>query len=194
MVLKKSENNTLEKVSSIILSGGLVIMPCDTIYGMISLTGAPEKKIREVKGRDEGKPFIRLIGSKNEIHRYTDQDISSGILDMWPGPLTLIVNNKAGGTEAFRVPDDKYLLELLSMIKQPVVSTSVNFTGSPFLNNIAEIINSFESLVDAVIDGGDAGTEAAASTILDITSVPYRVIRQGKCIIPENILKKSESR
>ena len=193
MVLKKSENNTLEKVSSIILSGGVVIMPCDTIYGIISLTGAPEKKIREVKGRDEGKPFIRLIASKNEILQYTDQDISSEILDMWPGPLTLIVNNKTGGTEAFRVPDDKYLLELLSMIKQPVVSTSVNFTGSPFLNNIAEIIISFESLVDAVIDGGDAGIEAAASTILDITDVPYRIIRQGKCIIPENILKKSES-
>ena len=44
MVLKKSENNSIEKAASIILSGGVVIMPCDTIYGMISLTGDAEKK------------------------------------------------------------------------------------------------------------------------------------------------------
>ena len=189
MVLKKSENNTLEKAASIILSGGVAIMPCDTIYGIVSLTGEPEKKIHTVKGRDEGKPFIRLIGSKDNLADYSDQEIKKEILDFWPGPLTLIVENREGETEAFRVPADEYLQRMLNIIRKPIVSTSVNFAGYPSLNRISEIVEQFEKLVDAVIDGGDAGKEAAASTILDVTSSPYRIIRQGNCIIPEELLK-----
>ncbi len=108
---------------------------------------------------------------------------------MWPGPLTLIVKNREGGTEAFRVPDDEYLIKLLKIVKKPLVSTSVNFTGSPSLNKIADITQQFEKLVDAVIDGGDAAEEAAASTILDVCSAPYKIIRQGPCSIPEYLLK-----
>ena len=189
MVLKKSENNSIEKAASIILSGGIVIMPCDTIYGMVSLTGESENKIRAVKGRDEGKPFIRLTASKDDFLQYTDQKIKKEILDLWPGPITLIVKNREGNTEAFRVPDDEYLLKLLKIVKKPLVSTSVNFTGSSSLNKITDITMQFENLVDAVIDGGDATEEAAASTILDVCSEPYTVIRQGLCRIPENLLK-----
>ena len=87
------------------------------------------------------------------------------------------------------MPDDEYLLSLLALINKPVVSTSVNFSGSPALNTIADIRKQFENLVDAVIDGGDAGKEASASTILDVTSEPYKIIRQGPCIIPEMYLK-----
>ena len=188
MVLKKSEKNTINRAASIILSEGVVIMPCDTIYGMVSLTGNAEKKIRSAKGRDEGKPFIRLISSREDLEKYSIQSVSSEILDLWPGPLTLIVKSRAGGTEAFRVPDDEYLLELLRLVDKPVVSTSVNFTGSPSLNSIEDIISQFENLVDAVIDGGDASEEASASTILDVTSKPYKVVRNGPCIIPENLL------
>ena len=189
MVLKKSENNTIKKAASIIISGGVVIMPCDTIYGMVSLTGEAEKKIRAAKGRDEGKPFIRLTASKDDLAEYTDQEIKSEILAFWPGPLTLIVKNRQGTTEAFRVPDDEYLLNLLKIIKKPLVSTSVNFTGKPALNSIKDIKEQFEHLVDAVIDGGDAEKEAAASTILDLTSRPYKVIRRGPCVIPEELLE-----
>ncbi len=189
MVLKKSENKTIKQAAEIILSGGVIIMPCDTIYGMISLTGKPEEKIRAAKGRDEGKPFIRLTAFKDDLSKYTDQEIKKELLDFWPGPLTLIVRNREGETEAFRVPDDNYLLGLLKIVKQPVVSTSVNFTGSPALNNISDILDQFEHLVDAVIDGGDASEEASASTIVDVTSVPYKILRQGPCIIPENLLQ-----
>ena len=189
MVLKKSENKTLEKTASVILAGGVVIMPCDTIYGIVSITGDPEKRIREIKGRDEGKPFIRLLGTKEEIRTFTDLKISDEILSLWPGPLTLIVPDLSGGTVAVRVPEDEYLLRLLNMIKVPLVSTSVNFTGSPFLNNIRDIKKSFEKLVDIIVEGGDVDTSAAASTILDITSYPARILRQGPCIVPENVLK-----
>jgi L-threonylcarbamoyladenylate synthase len=189
MVLKKSENKTLEKTASVILAGGVVIMPCDTIYGIVSFTGDPEKRIREIKGRDEGKPFIRLIGSKKEIKTFTDLKISDEILNLWPGPLTLIVPDLSGGTVAVRVPEDEYLLKLLNMINKPLVSTSVNFTGSPFLNNISDIKTAFENLVDIIVDGGNMDTSAAASTILDITSSPARILRQGSCIVPEYVLK-----
>ena len=108
---------------------------------------------------------------------------------MWPGPLTLIVRNKKGISEAFRVPDDKYLLEILKITAKPLVSTSVNFTGKLPINKIDIIIDQFEPLVDAILDGGDTGEAALPSTILDVRSNQYKIIRQGACSVPDSLLE-----
>ncbi len=189
MVLKKSENNSVLKIASVLLNNGIAIMPCDTIYGIVSLTGESEERIRDIKGRDGDKPFIRLIGSGEDLPLFTDAVIKQEVLDLWPCPLTLIVPSKNGDTVALRVPEDPYLLDLLKIIRQPVVSTSVNFSGKPALNRIGEIKESFETMVDLIVDGGDLCDDAAPSTILDVTVKPYRILRYGKCRLDENILR-----
>ena len=162
-------------------------MPCDTIYGFIACTPQSEKGIADIKGREDNKPYIRLISSPDKLSSLSNDKVDSRILSMWPGPLTLIVNSLTGGTIALRVPEDDFLIKILKIIDVPVVSTSVNKSGTPPMNVISEIISTFENDVDFIVDGGDL-LNSVPSTILDTTQKPYKIIRQGKCIIPEEYL------
>ncbi len=187
MVLKKSDNDIIIKITENLKNNGVAIMPCDTIYGIVGIPGTAEVRIREIKGRGENKPFIKLISSADYIKSISYDNLDNRILSLWPGPLTVIIEAGNGETEALRVPQDSFLLEILSLLGKPLVSTSVNRSGNPAMNNIAEIIKNFGKSVDLIIDGGDM-RESVPSTIVDLTSKPYRILRQGKCVVPAEFL------
>jgi len=187
MVLKKSDKNIIKNITENLKNNGVAIMPCDTIYGIVSIPGPAELRIREIKGREENKPFIKLISSPDYIKSISRGILDNRILSLWPGPLTVIIEAGNGGTGALRVPQDSFLLEILSLLGKPLVSTSVNRSGNPAMNNISEIIKNFEKSVDLIIDGGDM-RESVPSTIVDLTTKPYRIIRQGKCVVPAEFL------
>jgi len=185
MVVKKADN-ILNKITEKLKNNGIVIIPCDTIYGFVCSTSEAEEKIGLIKGREDNKPFIKLISSPDKLSTISNDKINNRILSLWPGPLTLIVNSLTGGTIAIRVPEDDFLIKILNIVNVPVVSTSVNRSGMPPLNKIKEIISNFENSVDLIVDGGDL-ENSVPSTILDVTKHPYKIIRQGKCILPEDI-------
>lgn len=164
-------------------------MPCDTIYGFVCSTSEAEKRIASIKGREDNKPFIKLIGSPDKLFSISNNKIDNRILALWPGPLTLIVDSLEGGTIALRVPEDDFLLKILNIINAPIVSTSVNRSGMPPMNKIDEIINNFEDFVDLIVDGGDL-ENPVPSTILDVIKHPYKIVRQGKCIVPNELLER----
>ncbi len=162
-------------------------MPCDTIYGFVCSTAEAEEKIAKIKGREKNKPFIKLISSQEKLQTLTPDKIESRILSLWPAPLTLIVNSLTGGTIALRVPEDDFMIKILNNIDAPLVSTSVNKSGMPSINKIGEIVENFENFVDIIIDGGDL-ENPVPSTILDVSKHPYKIVRQGKSVIPEEYL------
>ena len=103
-------------------------------------------------------------------------------MDRWPAPLTAIVRDRESGlTHAVRVPSDSFIQEVLR-ISGPIYSTSVNFSGEKSLLTFEDILPVFESLVDFIVkDPSVSG--GMPSTLIDATSVPYRVLRQGAYII-----------
>lgn len=178
MVIEHKEPLMRETLYRVLNEGGIAIVPGDTIYGFIGKYPQTESKIRSVKGREEGKPFLVLVDNET-LDALTNQDIPDELRGFWPGPLTLIVTLKDGvGTIAVRIPNDELQLELIHRLKCPLYSTSVNRSGKYPLNNIKSIIAEFETEVDLVVDGGDI-TEDMPSTIIDITKHPYRLIREG---------------
>ena len=168
---------------------GIIIIPCDTIYGFVCSTPEAEERIALIKGREDNKPFIKLISSPDKLFTISNDKIDSRILSLWPGPLTLIVNSIKGSTIALRVPEDDFLIKILNIDNVPVVSTSVNRSNMPPLNKIDEIINNFENDVDLIVDGGDL-ENPVPSTILDVTKRPYKIVRQGKCVVPNDFLEQ----
>lgn len=178
MVLQKSNYDAVEAAAKIILNEGIVILPTDTVYGFSGLVPVSKNKIMNLKKRESSKDFIRLIAEPSCIFRYTDSIIPQHILNLWPCPLTLIVNLRGEeGTCAFRCPDDKWLRSLIKKAGGQIYSTSVNYSGEPVFTDIKEIISEFESKVDLIIDGGDLKGEA--STILDITCTEPKILRTG---------------
>lgn len=177
MVTEKNQD-TAELVSQVLLNNGIVIIPTDTIYGFSCLPGPAEQRLRELKGRGAEKHFLRLA-LKEQLHMLTPQLPEERFLSLWPGPLTLIMNShEPGTTTGIRVPDNKFLQEILGKTGAPVISSSVNLSGMPAMNDIKEIIAVFEDKVDLIVDGGTL-PESAPSTIADITVNPFRILRQG---------------
>ncbi len=178
MVIRIENPDLLKIVSQTLLNDGVAILPSDTLYGFSCIQGKGEQKIEEIKGRGTGKHFLKLA-LKEQLSMLTPQLPDSKFLSCWPGPLTLILKGIDNPTEGIRVPDNKFIQNLLAETGQPIISTSVNYSGKNPLTSIEEIINEFEDKVDLIVDAG-ALPPSLPSTIIDLSSTTPRLVRQGQ--------------
>ena len=84
MKISKSDVLSIEKTVEALKNGDVVIIPTDTVYGfsgIVSQNFATDVKIKNIKGRDENKPFIQLIASPKDISNYTDDIIPQKLFD-----------------------------------------------------------------------------------------------------------------
>lgn len=183
----------IAKVVKVLQSGGLVIYPTDTIYGLgcdITKTKSLEK-IAQIKGVQLEKANLSFIC--NDLSHLSDyvKQIDSATFKILkralPGPYTFILpgsNNlpkvfKKKKTVGIRIPDNNIIRTLVAELGNPIVSTSIRdeddvleYTTDPEL-----IFEKWQGLVDVVIDGGYGDNEP--STVIDLTEEPA-VIREGK--------------
>ena len=190
-IVAKSAADSLQRTVQVLKNGGVVIIPTDTVYGFsgivpsmgslsrsLSLSKGTDDRIRTIKGREETKPFIQLIACPEDLQLYTNDTVPPELLSKWPGALTIIVNNKEGGTTAFRCPGDEWLRKIISECGSPIYSTSVNRSGQPVLDEEAAIINEFTNEVDLIIKDGDK-KGALPSTLVSIIDGKIKILRQG---------------
>lgn len=176
MILSKTNPQTIRIITSSMLEGKASVIPCDTIYGLCALYIEGENILINLKGRDASKHFLILATAKQAD--ILCSDIPEEVKKLWPCPLTTILKLKTGGTIGVRVPDDPFLQELLETLGKPIYSTSVNMSGKPSLTDFNSICREFSEKVDIIVQGPETqGT--TASTIVDVTSKPYKVLRQG---------------
>ncbi len=124
------------------------VIPTDTIYGLVGL--AKDKrvvaKIRRLKGRSQGKPFIILISSLKDLEQFkiklstADRKILAKI---WPGPVSVAFSKKL----SLRWPKNKFLNGLIKKTG-PLVAPSANPEGLAPAQTIAEAKNYFGPKVD----------------------------------------------
>lgn len=182
MVIAAGSPEAFPRLLEALGRGGVAAMPCDTIYGLVGIAPDTETRIRAIKGRGEDKPFLQLVADSDWASRLASP-VPPRLARYWPGPLTVILPAHGGGTVALRVPDSELLRSLIKSIGKPLFSTSVNKAGQAPLWRISEIIEGFESAVDLVLDAGDL-PQASPSTLIDATSRPFRVVRQGSLVLP----------
>ena len=189
MVIKQNDPECFTLLMQILKNQGVVILKCDTIYGFIGIAPETEERISAIKQRTHGKPYLQLIPDISWIKRYSDFILPERLSTLWPGPLTIIIPLKLSGSVGIRIPDDLFLQKMLNYLKKPLFSTSVNREGNEPCKKIAEIISEFEDEVELIVHSGDVTD--TPSTILDITSTPYKIVRQGRVIIPPDLLTRN---
>jgi L-threonylcarbamoyladenylate synthase len=182
VIIGADNPGVLETVFGVLAARGIAILPCDTMYGIVGAVPESEHRIRVVKGRGEDKPFLQLIADVSWIRSFSDTLISPKLLKYWPGPLTIVIRRRSGDTLAVRVPDSPLLTKLIKSLGKAIYSTSVNRAGEPPLRRIGEIRAEFEDDVDLIVDGGDL-PESSASTIVDLSRRPAKILRQGSLIV-----------
>jgi L-threonylcarbamoyladenylate synthase len=178
--------------AKVILEGGVIAFRTDTFYGLGAdpFNARAVAKIRELKGREEHKPILVLLVAASVVDRFI-QDRSDAFDELvekfWPGPLTIVGRAVAGlpaeitagtGTVGVRVPADNSVRELVRQCGGALTATSANPAGSGPARSAKEVFDYFGERVDLVIDGGEViATEP--STVVDVTTSPPRVIREG---------------
>ena len=190
MIIREEDPQLFDILADVLTHNGVAVLKCDTIYGIIGLLDKTEKRIAEIKQRNTDKPFVCLIAGEEWVSEYAEIKIPENFKKYWPGPLTLIFTAKPGETNrnsiALRVPQDKFLIKLLKKIGKPLISSSVNIEGEEPLYRINDIIKNFEDKVDLIVDNGDLSPLNIASTLIDLRKKPYKVLRQGELIMPDN--------
>ena len=196
--IKIYENNPNEaaiaKVVKVLRDGGLIIYPTDTVYGLgcdITNTKALERiaKIKGIKLEKANFSFIcHDLSNLSDYVRQIDTATFKILKRALPGPYTFILpgnNNlpkefKKKTTVGIRVPDNSIALEIVKLLGNPIVSTSIldeddviEYTTDPEL-----IFEKWQNLVDLVIDGGYG--DNVGSTIIDLSGDEPIVIREGK--------------
>lgn len=195
MIISKLDDGSAELVARELGFKNVVIIPTDTVYGFSGIVPDTEACIRKIKGRGDDKPFIRLISCPGDISFYSDDVLPAGLLDFWPGALTVIVQLKpehacfAGETAAFRCPGDEWLRTVISICGRPVYSTSVNRSGSPLLRSIKDMEKEFSSEVSLIVDAGnDLDDSTQPSTIVALENGLCRIVRQGAVYLPASLI------
>jgi L-threonylcarbamoyladenylate synthase len=179
------------KCASIVKTGGVIVYPTDTVYGIGCNPYLEEavERIFEIKGRNKTNPFPILASNLQDIEKIALLGkIGKQLAKIfWPGALTIIstlidtrISTKvtAGKTTVgVRVPDNKCTVALLKHCKY-LVGTSANKSGENPSNSISEVILSSLRGFDAILDGGNI-RQGSASTILDLSRRVPKIIREG---------------
>ena len=181
----------IDYARELFLNGSVFIYPTDTIYGF---GGNPFNelvinKISEVKGKKNWRRYIFLISDIEILKSYADinsEKYLDFLLSIWPNPVSAIFKLNRhyqeifkSETGAFRIPNHRFCHKLISELKMPLVSTSVNRTGSEPLNDPSLIIQEFSSDVDAIFYS-DKKSFFEASTLIDLTGDEPKLVREGR--------------
>ena len=181
----------LENVIKVIVDGGVVIFPTDTVYGVAanSLDETAIKKLFDLKERNDNKPICVLTSSVDKIKKIAYvRDEEQKIIDKYmPGALTIILDKKeivsdvlTSGlkTVGVRIPNNEIALRILDKLEYPLATTSANISGMEAAVKKEDLVKEFDGKVDIIIDGGITDLKVS-STIVKIKNNEIEVLRQG---------------
>jgi L-threonylcarbamoyladenylate synthase len=174
--------------------GAVGVLPTDTVYGLVARAGdqAAVKRLYDLKLR-EGKPGTIVAASIDQLvglglkARYL-----KAVEQFWPGAVSVVIPcgpelaylHEGKYSLAVRIPDNKPLLNMLSIIG-PLLTSSANHPGESVANTVAEAQKYFGDGVDFYVDGGDLSGHQP-STVIRIVDDAIEILRAGAVKIQEN--------
>ena len=175
----------IARAAEILAAGGLVAFPTDTVYGVGVAASRADRldALFALKQRPPEKRIPILVAGVAQVGEQwvVDGEALRAAERFWPGALTLVLPSAGDGeSQAFRAPDHLVALSLIEAAG-PILATSANRSGEPDTLGADEVLIAFATQkdeLDAVVDGGSV-PGGVASTVLDLSSHPARVLRDG---------------
>lgn len=191
--IKYTKDDKKQIINSL-LQGGILAFPTDTVFGLGCIINKDAiAKIYEAKGRSFDKPLPMMCNSLEMIKSVAEvsDDAIKLINAFVPGALTLIFNKKSHiedyvtngkSTIGIRVPDDKWILDLISELNQPILVTSANLSDTGSLLKWEDVYNQLNGRIDGIVCADATGE--TSSTIVDVTG-ELKILREGPITIEE---------
>ena len=191
MILPEAEE-TRKHAARLIANGGVIAFRTDTFYGLgvDPLNPDAVARLRKLKGQDDSKPILLLIGDISDMDRLIvnrSETFELATRKFWPGPLTIVGRAASGlpdgltagtGTVGVRLPNDEKVRALVRLCGGALTATSANLSGRPPAISAEEVEGYFPKGIDLIIDGGRV-VATQPSTVLDLSQLEPRMIREG---------------
>ena len=192
----RQDENAISAAVERLRSGGLVVIPTETVYGLAGRTFDPQAiaDIYALKGRSSDNPLIAHVKDSEAAKALTRIWPDSAVRlaeRFWPGPMTLVLPRReevpaiaAGGldTLAIRVPSHPIAQSLLVAMDEPLSAPSANRSGAISPTCASHVLMDYQNVPEAngmlLLDGGvcDQGIE---STVVDLTGSRPHILRPG---------------
>jgi tRNA threonylcarbamoyl adenosine modification protein (Sua5/YciO/YrdC/YwlC family) len=184
------------QVSALLQQGQVGIIPTDTIYGIAALATNSKavERLYQLKKRGDNTKSGTVIAAN--VQQLLDLGIAAQVVKsvehLWPNPLSielpltkhLAYLYQSGPHRAFRVVSDAMVRKLLEKTG-PLLTTSVNWFGTPPATNLKECQDYFGDDVDFYVEGGELGNRPP-STVAIIRGGKFQIVRQGAVTIDES--------
>lgn len=189
-----------DRIAEHLRGGGVLVYPTETVYGLgAAATVEGVERVHRLKGRGDESPFLLLLPSAGAPEfaptRWgldLPESARSAASGLWPGPLTMVLSDRAGhfppgirsasGGVAVRVSSHPFVGALMARWDQPLISTSANRTGATPSRTASEIRGVLAPMPGLtglwIVDAGPLPV-SMASTVIDFTQSPPRILRQG---------------
>ncbi|MCP4601301.1 MAG: threonylcarbamoyl-AMP synthase [Proteobacteria bacterium] len=177
---KHPEPRKIKRAVDVLLRGGIIAYPTGTVigFGCDLFNKKAVKKVYQIKGSTEGKPFSFLCADLSEISRYAIvSDRAYRLMRrLVPGPYTFVLQATKEvpklcmdrrKTVGIRVPDHPVAQAILEGLGRPIISTSAKRDSDEWMDNDPEEIDKKFKQLDLVIDAGMGGINPSTVLSLD---------------------------
>ena len=187
---------------TILNQGGIVIFPTDTAFGIGCRIDdeAAVQKLFQIRRRPQEKATPVLVDTVTMAQRYLEpipQDVMNNLIESyWPGALTIVLKCKVamvphfvrggGETLGVRIPNHLIARQLIREVGIPVLGPSANFAGEKTPFSIEDLDSALTKQVDFVVEG--VCTLKKASTVIDCSAKPWKILRQGALQVSSSML------
>jgi len=174
----------VKRAARVLEGGGLVAFPTDTVFALAASADRPEAlaALAALTRRPADRPFAHLIADLADVERF-DCDVPPAARRLmeafWPGPLTLVLPRRGGGTVGLRLPDHAVARAILRAARCRVAATSANPSGAAPRLEASRIVAEFGDGVQCIVEDASP-CSGRASTVLRVDAAGWRVLREGE--------------
>ncbi|MGV3078730.1 L-threonylcarbamoyladenylate synthase [Streptococcus sp. 32226D021BW] len=181
---------TMDKLRTILESGGAVVLPTETVYGLFAqaLNEDAVNRVYQLKQRPRDKAMNLNVSNLNDIYFFSQNPpyyLEKLYNRFMPGPLTIILEanknvpfwvNSGLDTVGFRLPNHEKTLQLIRETG-PLIGPSANVSGRESGKEFTKVLSQFSEKLEGIAD--DEALTGIDSTILDLSGPKARILRQG---------------
>lgn len=173
------DRKDLQQALETLQSGGLILYPTDTIWGIgcDATNPAAVDKIFALKGRDKDKSMIVLMHNDYQLESYVHDvpEVAYDLIEASDQPLTIVFDRAKNlaanvlapdGSIGIRIVNHPFCQQLLQRFKRPIVSTSANLSGEPTATTFDEIDNQVKLGVDYIVKFGQKNQQKGRPSVI----------------------------
>ncbi len=175
MKIVKADEEGLNAAIAILSSGGVAVIPTDTVYGLAAHPDFPAagERLYTIKAREAKKPIALLAHDARDAAKFIGAAAAQVGAKHWPGALTVVSQG-----EGVRVPDHDWTRRLIAACGGALRVTSANLSGQRAATDALEALKDIGLSADLVVDDG-ISPGGMASTVVRVDDGSLTILREG---------------